>query len=40
MATASKVTIVETDEIVNPEQLIPEQITTPGIFVNKLVHRN
>ncbi len=40
MATASKVTIVETDEIVTPEQLIPEQITTPGIFVNKLVHRN
>tara|TARA_Y100000814_G_scaffold284055_1_gene250593 strand:+ start:6273 stop:6971 length:699 start_codon:yes stop_codon:yes gene_type:complete len=40
MATASKVTIVETEEIVNPEQLTPEEITTPGIFVNKLVLRN
>ena len=40
MATASNVTIVEAEEIVKPDQLQPEQITTPGIFVNKLVRRD
>ena len=40
MATASDVTIVEAEEIVKPDQLQPEQINTPGIFVNKLVRRD
>ena len=40
MATASNVTIVEAEEIVKPDQLQPEQINTPGIFVNKLVRRD
>ena len=40
MATASNVTIVEAEEIVKPDQLQPEQITTPGIFVDKLVRRD
>jgi 3-oxoadipate CoA-transferase alpha subunit len=37
MATAADVTIVEVDEIVEPGQLDPEHIVTPGIFVNRLV---
>lgn len=37
MATAAKITIVEVDEIVEVGQLRPEEITTPGIFVNWVV---
>ena len=39
MATAARVTIVEVDEIVEPGQLAPEQIVTPGVFVNRIVER-
>ena len=39
MATAARVTIVEVDEIVEPGQLDPEEIVTPGIFVNRIVKR-
>ncbi len=39
MATAARVTIVEVDEIVEPGQLGPEQIVTPGVFVNRIVQR-
>jgi len=37
MATASKVTIAEVDEIVEAGELDPEVIVTPGIFVNRIV---
>ena len=37
MATASKVTIAEVEEIVPAGELDPEHIHTPGIFVNRLV---
>ena len=37
MATAGDITIVEVDEIVEVGQLSPEQIITPGIFVDYIV---
>ncbi|MBM4763349.1 3-oxoacid CoA-transferase subunit A [Bacillus sp. B15-48] len=39
MAMASKVTIVEVDEIVELGELDPEVIVTPGIFVNRIVKK-
>ncbi len=39
MATAARVTIVEVDEIVEPGQLGPDQIVTPGVFVDRIVRR-
>ena len=37
MAMAGRVTIVEAEEIVEPGTLEPDQIHTPGIFVQRLV---
>lgn len=37
MATAGKVTIAEVEELVEPGQLDPDQIHTPGIFVQRIV---
>ncbi len=39
MATAARVTVVEVDEIVEPGELGPEAIVTPGIFVDRIVRR-
>lgn len=39
MATASDVTIVESDEIVDPGDLLPNSIITPGVYINRIVHR-
>jgi len=39
MATAARITIVEVDEIVEPGELDPEIIITPGIFVHRMVKR-
>jgi 3-oxoacid CoA-transferase A subunit/3-oxoacid CoA-transferase B subunit len=39
MAPAAAVTIVEVDEIVEPGALDPEEIVTPGIFVDRVVRR-
>ena len=39
MATAARVTVVEVDEIVEPGQLDPEAIVTPGVFVDRIVKR-
>lgn len=39
MAMAGKVTIVEVDEIVETGELDPEQVITPGVFVNYIVLR-
>ena len=39
MATTAKVTVVEVDEIVEPGGLGPEQIVTPGLFVDRIVVR-
>jgi 3-oxoadipate CoA-transferase alpha subunit len=40
MAMAANVTIAEVDEIVEPGELRPEEIVTPGIFVNRLYLRS
>lgn len=37
IAMASKVTIAEVDEIVEPGELDPETIVTPGIFIDRIV---
>ena len=37
MAAAAKVTVVEVSEIVQPGELDPETIVTPGIFVDRLI---
>lgn len=37
MAAAGKVTIVEVEELVAPGQLIPENIHSPGIYVQRLI---
>ena len=36
MATAGKVTIAEVEELVEPGQLDPNNIHTPGIFVQRI----
>jgi 3-oxoacid CoA-transferase subunit A len=38
MATASKVTVVEIEQLVPAAQIEPDQIHTPGIFVQRIVH--
>jgi 3-oxoacid CoA-transferase subunit A len=37
-ATCGKITVAEVEEIVEPGQLDPDEIHTPGIFVHRLVH--
>ncbi|PKB72294.1 MAG: hypothetical protein BZY87_01325 [SAR202 cluster bacterium Io17-Chloro-G6] len=39
MATTARITVVEVDEIVEPGQLGPEEIVTPGLFVDRIVLR-
>lgn len=36
-ATAGKITVVEVEEIVEPGELEPTQIHTPGIYVNRVI---
>ena len=38
MATAGKVTIAEVEHLVEPGQLEPDAIITPGVFVQRIVH--
>jgi len=37
-ATCGKITVAETEVIVEPGELDPDEIHTPGIFVHRLVH--
>ena len=37
MATAGKITVAEVEEIVEPGELDPEHIHTPGIYVQRLI---
>ena len=39
MATAATITIAEVDEIVQPGEIDPETIHTPGIYVDRIVKR-
>ncbi|UYG09469.1 CoA transferase subunit A [Halomonas sp. M4R1S46] len=36
-ATAGKITVVEVEEIVEPGELEPDQIHTPGIYVDRII---
>ncbi len=38
MATAGKITVVEVECLVKPGELDPDQIHTPGIFIDRIVH--
>ena len=38
MATAGQVTVAEVEHLVEPGTLDPDQIVTPGVFVQRLVH--
>ena len=38
MATAAKVTVAEVEHLVEPGELDPDHIITPGIFVQRIVH--
>jgi 3-oxoacid CoA-transferase subunit A len=37
MATAGKITIAEVEELVEPGQIAPDEIMTPGIFVQRIL---
>ncbi len=38
VATCGKVTVAEVEEVVEPGELDPDEVHTPGIFVHRLVH--
>lgn len=38
MATAGRVTVVEVEHLVAPGEIEPDQIHTPGIFVQRILH--
>jgi 3-oxoacid CoA-transferase subunit A len=38
MATAGKITVAEVEELVEPGDLDPNQVHTPGIYVNRIIH--
>jgi 3-oxoacid CoA-transferase subunit A len=38
VATCGKITVAEVEELVEPGQLNPDEVHTPGIFVDRLVH--
>jgi 3-oxoacid CoA-transferase subunit A len=38
MATAGRVTVAEVEHLVEPSQIDPDHIHTPGIFVQRIVH--
>jgi 3-oxoacid CoA-transferase subunit A len=38
MATAGRVTVAEVEHLVEPGQIDPDHIVTPGIFVQRIVH--
>lgn len=38
MATAAEVTIVEVEHLVEPGELDPDKVMTPGIYVDRIVH--
>ena len=38
MATAAKVTVAEIEHLVQPGEIDPDHVVTPGIFVQRIVH--
>ena len=37
MATAARITIAEVEELLEPGELAPDEIMTPGIYVKRIV---
>ena len=37
MATAARVTIAEVEELVEPGELDPDAIVTPGVYVDRII---
>jgi 3-oxoacid CoA-transferase subunit A len=40
MATAARITIAEVEQLVEPGEIDPDHVVTPGIFVKHVVHGN
>jgi len=38
MATAGKVTVAEVEHLVQPGEINPDHIITPGVFVQRIIH--
>ena len=38
MATASKLTVAEVEILVEPGEINPDHIITPGVFVKRIIH--
>jgi 3-oxoacid CoA-transferase subunit A len=38
MATAGKVTVAEVEHLVEPGDINPDHIVTPGIYVQRMIH--
>ena len=38
MATAAKLTIAEVEHLVEPGELDPDAVVTPGVYVKRIVH--
>ena len=38
MATAGKVTVAEVEEVLKVGELDPNQIHTPGIYINRIIY--
>ena len=38
MATAGKMTIAEVENLVQPGEINPDHIITPGVFVKRMIH--
>ena len=38
MATAGKMTVAEVENLVQPGEINPDHIITPGVFVKRMIH--
>ncbi len=38
MATAGKITVVQVEQIVDPRDMNPDEVMTPGVFVQRIIH--
>ena len=38
MATASRMTVAQVENLVEPGQINPDHIITPGVFVKRMIH--
>jgi len=38
MATAAKVTVAQVEHLVEPGEIDPDHIITPGVFVKRMIH--